>query len=268
MRTELLFMGLFGILVGNVAKACSIGPAPPPTRIEPTAVVFAGVVEGYLDEGYALPMDLLKGKSTAAGVRVRVTEGVTRAKTGTVVDVFPSGHGTDCKSRPYNISMVRERYRIGTSLAVVAFSDPQTVEFPTVAHSFDIGNHEIAIVPTDYPRTANGTMDFAKVSKVSRASVESIEYRRRLYADRAFQYYETYKSLALLGSVIEESRKIMELSNIRYYYGYQCMMDSYARDAFVELVRNTGLSESVQARVLAETPRFSKGTVFEGYCES
>jgi len=281
MGTVPMLTGLFGFLVGNFAHACSVGPAPPATRVEPSVVVFSGVVEDYVDVGYALPMDLIKGKSTPAGLKVRVTEGVTRAQVGSVVDVYPNGHGPDCKSLPYDIDKVRERYHAGATVAVVAYSEPGAVEYPTVVSSYDIGNHGIAIVPTDYPRTANGTMDFAKVSKVSREGAESIDHWKRLYAARAFQHYQTYKSLVFLGSAVEESRKVLELSNIRYYYGYQCMIVPYARNAFIELVHNVGLSESTQARVLAEIPtdlpndfyaigyqRWLKGTVFEGYCEN
>lgn len=281
MRSALVVVGLLVMSLGNFAKACSVGPAPPATRVDPHVVVFSGVVEGHVDEGYALPMDLLKGKSTAAGLKVRVAEGVTRAQAGTLVDVYPVGHGPDCKPLPYDIDKVRESYPTGTTVAVVAFTEQAAADFPTVVRSYDLGNHGIAIVPTDYPRTANGTMDFAKASKGPREDVTSIEHWRRIYSARNFQYYETYKSLVLLGSSVEEARKIAELDNIRYYYGYQCMMVPYARSAFVELVRNTALSEAAQARVLAEIPenlpndfyaigyqRWLKGTAFEGYCEA
>lgn len=280
MGALLLSIGFLAFLFGNVAAACSVGPAPPASKIGPSVVVFAGVVEGYVDEGYALPIDLLKDKPTAAGLRVRVTEGVARAQAGALMDVYPMGHGPDCKSRPYGIGTVQERYRVGTTVAVVAFSEPGEVGIPTTVRSFEIGNHGITAVPADYPRTANGTMNFAQVSKFSRAGVESTEDWQRRYAARAFQYYETYKSLALLESATDESSKVLELENIRYYYGYQCMMVRYARNLFVELVHNARLSEIAQTRVLAELPAVLpsdfypqgykgalKGTVFEGYCE-
>ena len=281
MRAVLLSIGFLAFLLGNVAEACSVGPAPPSPKIGPGVVVFAGVVEGYVDEGYALPIDFLKGKPTAAGLKVRVTEGVVRAQAGTLMDVYPMGHGPDCKSRPYGIDTVQERYRVGTTVAVVAFSEPGEVGIPTTVRSFEIGNHGITDSgPADDPHTANGTINFAQVSKFLHSGVESTEDWHRRYAARAFQYYETYKSLALLESATDEPSKVMELENIRYYYGYQCMMVRYARNLFVDLVHNTRLSESAQTRVLAELPAVLpkdfypegykgalKGTVFEGYCE-
>ena len=272
MRAVLLLIVTMALLFGKTAEACSIGLAPPLSSIPAGLVAFVGVVEGD-----ALPLEWLKGKPPAPGLRVRVTEAAASSLTGMVVDVYPFGHRSDCKSEPYDSHALQALYSPGTTISVVGGGQPGGFGFPTVIRTSNHGVSGMSIVPTAYPLTANGTLDFARASTSLRSSRQpnSSGEWERLANVKSFQYYEFYKSLALLEGGLDESRKVRELENIRYYGGYACMKYESERDAYVALVRNARLTEPAQKHILdslptagnAGQPSSLKGTVFEGYCE-
>jgi hypothetical protein len=272
MRAVLLMIVTMVLLFGETAEACRLRPGVPPSSIPPDLVAFAGVVEGD-----ALPLELLKDKPAAPGLRVRVTEAAVSSRIGMVVDVYPLGHGSNCKPEPYDLGGLQASYGPGTKVSVVGWSESDVPGPPARVRTFDGGVQGVGIVPTAYPNTANGTLDFAAVAKSLRpqsAVYSSDEWRRRANA-KSFQYYGFYKSLALLGSGLDESRKVSELENIRYYSDYDCLRYDNERYAYVALVRNARLSEPAQQHLLdglpaagnAGQPSSLKGTVFEGYCD-
>lgn len=272
MRAVLLMIVTMTLLFGRTAEACRLFPGVPPSSVPPDLVAFAGVVEGD-----ALPRELLKDKPAAPGLRVRVTEAAVSSQTGMVVDVYPLGHGANCKPEPYDLGELQASYGVGTKVSVVGWSESDVPGPPSRVRTFDGGVQAIGIVPMAYPSTANGTLDFAAVAKSLRPQAgeySSEEWRRRANA-KSFQYYGFYKSLALLGSGLDESRKVSELENIRYYSGYDCLRRDNERYAYVALVHNARLSEPTQKHILdslptagnAGQPASLKGTVFEGYCE-
>lgn len=272
MRAVLLMIVTMVLLFGETAEACSIGLAEPPSSIPPDLVAFLGVVEGD-----ALPLEWFKGKPPAPGWRVRVIEAAASSLTGMVVDVYPFGRRSDCKSEPYDSHTLQALYSPGTMISVIGGGQSGGFGFPTVILTIYHGVSGMSIVPTVYPLTANGTLDFARASTSLRRSPQpySSGEWERLANVKSFQYYEFYKSLALLGSGLDESRKVHELENIRYYGGYACMKYKNERDAYVALVRNARLSEPAQQHLLdglpaagnAGQPSSLKGTVFEGYCD-
>jgi hypothetical protein len=273
MRVASLLIGFLALLFGDVVEGCSVHSGAPPAKLSPNQVVFSGVVEGY-----ALPKELLEGRSAASGLRVRVTDGVVAAQAGAVVDVYPLSHGPDCRALPNDLGTLQASYRPGTAIAVVGWSEPDTVGFPSLVRTSDLGQQRITIVPADTPRTANGSLDFAQVVTALRSRTRENPTGDwvRLFEASSLQYYEFHKSLALLASGLDEPHKVMEFENVRYYQGYTCMISPEARKAYVELVHSARLSEPAQARVLAGIPnegdasgrlRSLKGTVFDGYCD-